>query len=209
LNQNKYVSRAGQKLCWALQEFDLSVKDKLCLDLGCSTGGFVDCLLQNGAAHVIAVDTGYGVLDWNLRNDDRVVVMERTNALHVKLEELKMEQLKSKKHVIEFVSIDVGWTPQKFVLRNVLNLIKGGIISQEADIVSLVKPHYELQHHEMSAKFLKKGKLDPSKVGELVETVYKDIEDLGFNIQDTSKSPIKGKKGGNIEFLFWSKCIEK
>src|SRR5579864_3600866 len=97
-----FVSRAGSKLDHALTTFVIDVSAKICADLGCSTGGFTDCLLQRGAAKVFAVDTGYGVLDWKLRNDPRVVVMERTNAMHVNLPES-----------VDLVSIDVAWTKQR------------------------------------------------------------------------------------------------
>ncbi|HTL27962.1 MAG TPA: SAM-dependent methyltransferase, partial [Tepidisphaeraceae bacterium] len=100
-----FVSRAGQKLLHALDEFKIGVTDKVCADLGCSTGGFTDCLLRRGAKKVYAVDTGYGVLDWKLRNDPRVVVIERTNAMHVELPEK-----------VQVVSIDVAWTKQRNIL---------------------------------------------------------------------------------------------
>src|ERR1019366_10657003 len=100
-----FVSRAGLKLDHALTAFDLNVSQKICADFGCSTGGFTDCLLQRGAAKVFAVDTGYGVLDWKLRNDPRVVVMERTNAMHVRLPEK-----------VDMVTIDVAWTRQRSIL---------------------------------------------------------------------------------------------
>jgi len=96
-----FASRAGQKLDHALTTFSLDIEGKICADLGCSTGGFTDCLLRRGAAKVFAVDTGYGVLDWKLRKDPRVVVMERTNAMHVDLPER-----------VELITIDVGWTRQ-------------------------------------------------------------------------------------------------
>src|SRR5512134_3893078 len=99
-----YVTRAGHKLAAALDAFGINVAGLVCADLGSNTGGFVDCLLQRGAAKVYAVDTGYGVLEYKLRKDPRVVVMERTNAMHVKLPEL-----------VAFVSIDVAWTKQKHI----------------------------------------------------------------------------------------------
>src|ERR1700692_2896638 len=97
-----FVSRAGQKLDHALKTFTIDVSEKTCADLGCSTGGFTDCLLQLGAKKVYSIDTGYGVLDWKLRNDPRVIVMERTNAMHVQLPELA-----------DLISIDVAWTRQR------------------------------------------------------------------------------------------------
>src|SRR5947207_2315532 len=123
----EFVSRAGQKLDHALMAFPIDVIGKICADLGCSTGGFVDCLLQRGAKKVYAIDTGYGVLDWKLRNDPRVIVMERTNAMHVSLSE-----------PVEIVTIDVAWTKQKHILPAAARLLAPG-----GAIVSLIKPHYE------------------------------------------------------------------
>src|SRR3989344_6816827 len=124
-----YVSRAGEKLAFALDYWHIDVTGLVCADLGCSTGGFTDCLLQHSAAKVYAVDTGYGVLDYKLRKDPRVVALERTNALHVKLPER-----------VDLVTIDVGWTPQKLILPRALELLKPG-----GKIISLVKPHYEIR----------------------------------------------------------------
>src|SRR5271170_5067789 len=122
-----FVSRAGQKLDHALTVWAIDVRQRVCADLGCSTGGFVDCLLQRGAIRVYAVDTGYGVLDWKLRQDRRVVVMERTNAMHVTLPEQ-----------ISLVTVDVGWTRQRHILPAARRLV-----AAKGDVVSLVKPHYE------------------------------------------------------------------
>lgn len=122
-----YVSRAGEKLEAALKEFSINVRGFICADLGSATGGFVDCLLQRGAKKVYAVDTAYGELDWRLRNDRRVVVMERTNALHVNLPEK-----------VDLVTIDVGWTPQEKILPHACGLLK-----KSGVILSLLKPQYE------------------------------------------------------------------
>ncbi len=122
-----FVSRAGQKLDHALSTFKINIADCICADLGCSTGGFTDCLLQRGAKKVYAVDTGYGVLDWKLRNDPRVVVMERTNAMHVELPE-----------PVDVVTIDVAWTKQRNILPSARQ-----IVAADANIVTFIKPHYE------------------------------------------------------------------
>src|SRR5580658_1541041 len=123
----EFVSRAGLKLEHALAAFAVDVGAKICADFGCSTGGFTDCLLQRGAAKVFAIDTGYGVLDWKLRKDPRVVVMERTNAMHVELPK-----------AIQILSIDVGWTRQRNILHSAARVLgPGGIV------ITLVKPHYE------------------------------------------------------------------
>lgn len=174
-----FVSRAGSKLEHALIHFNLDVTGKICADLGCSTGGFVDCLLQRGAAKVYAADTGYGVLDWKLRKDPRVVVMERTNAMHITLPE-----------PVDIVTIDVAWTRQKFILPSARNIIK-----VTGTVISLIKPHYEADK-----SLLRKGVLPE----ELVETTVKSVEDeiagLGLIWMGSVASPIKGS-GGNVEVL--------
>src|SRR5579859_4488345 len=124
---NQYVSRAGGKLEFALQEFKISVKDLIVADFGSSTGGFVDCLLQNGARKVYAVETGYGTLDWKLRNDPKVVVKERTNAMHVELPEK-----------VDLITNDTSWTKQEIIFPNILKNLK-----KEGRILTLIKPHYE------------------------------------------------------------------
>ncbi|OGM26022.1 hypothetical protein A2627_05345 [Candidatus Woesebacteria bacterium RIFCSPHIGHO2_01_FULL_39_28] len=181
---NLFVSRAGEKLQYALDNFKILVKDKIVADFGSSTGGFVDCSLQNGAKKVYAVEVGYGTLDWKLRNDPRVVVMERTNAMHVTLAER-----------VDFISVDAGWTRQKNILPNAFaNLQKGGTI------ISLIKPQYEA-----NPKFVRKGKLLQERVDEVLEGVKKDIEKSGGKVVQTIESPILGEKGKNKEFL----CLVK
>ncbi len=176
-----FVSRAGEKLCSAISKFQISLDHMICADLGCSTGGFTDCLLQNGATRVYSVDTGYGVLDWKLRNDPRVVVMERTNAMHLQLPEL-----------VDFASIDVGWTLQKLILPQTLTLLREG-----GEIVTLVKPHYEL----------KKPVVTDKEAHEAVNSVIGLSHELGFELMGQAESPLLGKKGGNKEFLLWIKKI--
>lgn len=177
---NQFVSRAGEKLQFALKSFDVFVKDLVCADFGASTGGFTDCMLQNGAEKVYAIETGYGTIDWKIRNDKRVVVMERTNAMHVVLPE-KMD----------FISIDVSWTKQKLIIPNALaNLEDGGVI------ISLIKPHYEAE-----AKFVHRGKLMEDRIDEAIKSVKGSIEDVGGKVIGVVESPIVGKKGENKEFL--------
>ncbi len=178
---DKYVSRAGQKLEFALEQFKIDVKGLICADFGSSTGGFVDCLLQNGASKVYSVDTSYGELAWKLRNDPKVIVMERTNAMHVNLAEK-----------VDFISIDTGWTKQKLILPNAIaNLKPNGII------ISLIKPHYEAPK-----EFLIKGKLREDKIEEVLEMVKKDLgHSGGLPIESLIESPILGAKGKNKEYL--------
>lgn len=174
-----FVSRAGSKLDHALAAFGLDVSGKICADLGCSTGGFTDCLLQRGAAKVFAVDTGYGVLDWKLRKDPRVVVLERTNAMHVRLAE-----------PVEIVTIDVGWTRQKNILPSARRLLAPG-----GAVVTLIKPHYESE-----AAALRKGILPEESVHAVVEKVKSEVQAAGWIWLNSVRSPIKGT-GGNIEVL--------
>jgi len=185
-NRSKFVSRAGEKLRFALTSFKISVSDKICADFGASTGGFVDCLLQNGAKKVYAVEVGYGTLDWKLRNDPRVVVMERTNAMHVTLPEK-----------VDLISIDVGWTKQRMIIPNALaNLKESGII------VSLIKPQYEA-----GPKYIKKGKLQVELITQVVEETKKEIEETGGKVLQVIESPILGEKGGNKEFLAFVRAL--
>ena len=174
-----FVSRAGQKLDHALATFGPDVTGRTCADLGCSTGGFTDCLLRRGAAKVYAVDTGYGVLDWTLRRDGRVVVMERTNAMHVALPE-----------PAEVVTIDVAWTRQRHILP-----AAGRVLAVGGSVVSLVKPHYEA-----TAAVLRKGILPAELLAGVLDGVWVDAAAAGFTVVATVESPIKGAKG-NTEVL--------
>ena len=175
----EFVSRGGQKLDHALATFAVDVSGLVCADLGCSTGGFVDCLLQRGAAKVYAVDTGYGVLDYKLRKDARVVVRERANAMHVELSER-----------VDFVSIDASWTRQDKLLPNVARLLK-----PDGRVVTLIKPHYEAD-----AKLLRRGVLPAELVDGVVEIVRGRIDGCGFEVIATTTSPILGGHG-NTEVL--------
>ena len=174
-----FVSRAGLKLDHALTQFNIDVTGFTCADFGCNTGGFVDCLLSRNATKVFAIDTGYGVLDWKLRNDPRVIVMERTNAMHVKLPE-KMD----------LISIDVAWTRQKTILPSAIaNLKPNGMI------VTLIKPHYQAALSQ-----LRKGILLPELIENVLQETAVEIQASGLQIISQTQSPITGAKG-NVEFL--------
>ena len=176
-----FVSRGGQKLDHALAAFDLNAAGLVCADLGCSTGGFTDCLLQYGAAKVYAVDTGYGVLDYKLRKDPRVVVRERTNAMHVDLPER-----------VDLVTVDASWTKQDKLLPNVARLL-----TPAGRVVTLIKPHYEAD-----AKLLRGGVLPAEAIGPTVTLVRERIAGCGFEVVATTPSPILGSHGkGNVEVL--------
>ena len=175
----EFVSRAGQKLEHALATFALDVSGRICADLGSNTGGFVDCMLRRAAAKVYAIDTGYGVLDWKLRKDPRVVVMERTNAMHVQLPEL-----------VDVITIDVAWTRQRHILPSAARILK-----VDGIVISLIKPHYEAAQSQ-----LKKGILPEEIIPEIMQAVAVDITAAGFELVGTTTSPIKGAKG-NTEVL--------
>lgn len=174
-----FVSRAGQKLEHALTTFGIDVAGRVCADLGCNVGGFVDCMLRRGAAKVYAVDTGYGVLDYRLRKDERVIVMERTNAMHVTLPE-----------AVSLVTIDVAWTKQKHILPAARKLLAGG-----GDVVSLIKPHYEADK-----RLLRGGVLPEEHLDDVLAAVRADIAAAGFTWIAETVSPIRGAKG-NVEYL--------
>jgi 23S rRNA (cytidine1920-2'-O)/16S rRNA (cytidine1409-2'-O)-methyltransferase len=176
-----FASRAGRKLDHALQTFALDVAGRVCADLGSNTGGFVDCLLQRGAAKVYAIDTGYGVLDWKLRKDPRVVVMERTNAIHVELPER-----------VSLVTIDVAWTRQRVILPAARRLLEPG---DRAAVVTLIKPHYEAE-----AKQLRRGVLPADDLQAVLDRVKGEIVESGYEVVAITDSPIRGAKG-NAEYL--------
>jgi 23S rRNA (cytidine1920-2'-O)/16S rRNA (cytidine1409-2'-O)-methyltransferase len=176
---SEFVSRAGQKLEHALSVFGIDATGKICADLGCSTGGFTDCLLRRGAARVYAIDTGYGGLDWTLRRDPHVIVMERTNAMHAELPE-----------PVQIITIDVGWTRQKHILPAAKRMLAGDGI-----VISLIKPHYEAER-----SLLRGGVLPEEMVDSIVEAVRRDVEAAGFGWRALVRSPITGS-GGNVEAL--------
>lgn len=175
-----FASRGGLKLDAALEHFGIDVSGATCADLGCSTGGFVDCLLQRGAAKVYAVDTAYGELAWKLRQDEHVVVMERTNALHAEPPE---------DHNCAVVSIDLGWTKQEKTIPVALRWLKD---SPDARIVTLIKPHYESGRHKLT---------DEEADAETRRVVEEILPGLGVEVLGWIRSPIRGGKGKNLEYL--------
>lgn len=178
-SSRRYVGRGGEKLEAALDAFGIDVAGKTAADLGANVGGFTDCLLQRGAARVYAVETGYGVLEWKLRNDARVVPMERTNALHVELPEK-----------VGLVTVDVGWTPMHRILPKALALLTIG-----GSVCALLKPQYEAERTE-----LKKGVVPEDAVEGIVERILAQLAASDIAITDLVESPIRGS-GGNREFL--------
>ena len=231
----KFVSRAGLKVDHALRMFELDVTGFVCADFGCNVGGFTDCLLQRGAAKVFAIDTGYGVLDWNLRNDPRVVVMERTNALHAAKPQA----------AIDLIVIDLGWTKQRHAIPAALRWLdsqlpppsKGGgkgmgagpdetddqntltpalsLAAREREqgfIVSLIKPHYEVSDDEK--RMLRDGTLAPADAQRVFERVISEFPTYGAEVLKHTTSPITGGKSGsknpaagNVEYLVLARPI--
>lgn len=187
-----YASRAGLKLHAALEAFNLDVTGLTCADLGCSTGGFVDCLLQHGAKHVYAVDTAYGELAWKLRQDPRVTVLERSNALHL-----------PPVAPCDLVTLDLGWTPQRLAIPAANRWLKANTdpseVNPEARIISLIKPHYESPAKAFQGP--KKGKLTDEQALAVTDKVIQDLEESGFTTLQQVQSPIRGGKGGNLEVL--------
>ena len=180
----KYVSRGGLKLEKAMKNFDIVLKDKVCMDVGASTGGFTDCMLQNGAVKVYSVDVGHGQLDWKLRNDERVVCMERTNMRYMTEDDIDEKA--------SFVSIDVSFISLTKILPAVYRILNTG-----GEVVALIKPQFEAGREKVGKKGVVR---DPKVHLEVIQTVLQTAMDLGFSILDLEYSPIKGPEG-NIEYL--------
>jgi 23S rRNA (cytidine1920-2'-O)/16S rRNA (cytidine1409-2'-O)-methyltransferase len=180
-----FVSRGGEKLLAALDAFRISVGGCLCADFGANVGGFTDCLLQRGARQVFAVDTGYGALDWRLRNDPRVVVMERTNALYVE-----------PPAQVDLVVIDVAFTPQRLIVPAAARWLKAG-----GQVVSLLKPHYELAKLPGAGPgAAARGRLDFARAADVCRRVCQELAEIGLPPLAVMPSPLTGK-GGNLEFF--------
>lgn len=183
-NQLKYVSRGGLKLEKAMSHFDLTLEGKVCMDVGASTGGFTDCMLQNGAVKVYSVDVGHGQLDWKLRNDERVVCMEKTNIRYVTPEDIQ--------EAPSFVSIDVSFISLTKVLLPVRELM-----AEAGEIVCLIKPQFEAGREKVGKKGVVR---DPKVHEEVIEKVIAYGSEIGLESRELEFSPIKGPEG-NIEYL--------
>lgn len=187
-----YVGRGGVKLEGALEEFNIIVKDKVALDIGASTGGFTDCLLQKGAAKVYAIDVGYGQLAWKLRQDDRVAVIERTNVRHLTPEKLKAKISHSELRTPNLAVIDVSFISLSKVLPAVYNLL-----ADKAEIIALIKPQFEAKREDVG----KGGIVRSEKVrSSVIEKVKAEAKAIGFEAKGLIESPITGADG-NVEFL--------
>ena len=183
-NTLKYVSRGGLKLEKAMAEFSIDLQGRMCGDIGASTGGFTDCMLQNGAAKVYAVDVGYGQLAWKLREDPRVVCLERTNARYLTHEQIPDE--------LDFASIDVSFISLKLILPAVAAVLKDG-----GQVASLVKPQFEAGKEKVGKKGVVR---DPAVHKEVLEHYLEHARDAGFAVLGLTYSPIRGPEG-NIEYL--------
>jgi 23S rRNA (cytidine1920-2'-O)/16S rRNA (cytidine1409-2'-O)-methyltransferase len=189
----KYVSRGGLKLERALEHWHIDVKSKVCLDVGASTGGFTDCLLQHGAARVIAVDTGYGQMDFKLRGDPRVRLLEKTNARYVTAEVIAEK--------VDLIVIDVAFISAALVLPSVVNAAFPQLPAERhgRQVIVLVKPQFEA-----GREFVGKGGIVRDEAAQLatVEKVKRAVLDLNCTRTDVIESPILGAEG-NREFLLW------
>lgn len=181
-----YVSRGGLKLEKAMQVFPITLENKICMDVGASTGGFTDCMLQNGASKVYSVDVGYGQLAWKLRCDDRVVNMERTNFRYIDLNLVKEK--------IDFASVDVSFISLKHIFPNLNLLLKDG-----GEAVCLIKPQFEAGKDKVGKKGVVR---EASTHLEVVQNVIQMAVDNGFSVDGLEFSPIKGPEG-NIEYLLF------
>lgn len=182
----RYVSRGGLKLEKALQEFPLTVDGKICMDIGASTGGFTDCMLQNGAKKVYSVDVGHGQLDWKLRNDERVVCMEKTNFRYMQPQDIE--------DVLDFASVDVS-----FISLTKILIPARRLLSSQGEMVCLIKPQFEAGRDKVG----KKGVVRDKKVHEeVIRKIVVFARMIGFSVLDLAFSPIKGPEG-NIEYLIY------
>lgn len=189
---SKYVSRGGLKLEKALQVFELDVSNLICLDIGASTGGFTDCLLQHGAAFVYAIDVGFGQIVGKLRQDPRVMVLERTNARHLQPTELYIDK---KTDIAQLAVIDCSFISLDKILPATINLLK-----PNAQIIALIKPQFEAGKDKIKKGVVK----DPKTQIEVLEHFARTAQELDLRIVACCHSPLKGPKG-NIEYLAYLK----
>lgn len=183
-NTLRYVSRGGLKLEKAMNHFDISLENKICMDIGASTGGFTDCMLQNGAIRVYSVDVGHGQLAWKLRNDERVVCMEKTNFRYMVRDDIQDD--------LDFASVDVSFISLTKILGPAYQLLK-----PQAHMVCLIKPQFEAGKEKVGKKGVVR---EPAVHKEVIESVMDFAVSIGFEIKNLEFSPIRGPEG-NIEYL--------
>ena len=182
----KYVSRGGLKLEKALASFPIDLNDCICMDIGASTGGFTDCMLQNGASKVYAIDVGYGQLAWKLRSDERVVCMEKTNFRYVTDEQIK--------EPVDFASVDVSFISLSKILPVAYPLLK-----EDGEMACLIKPQFEAGREKVGKKGVVR---DPKVHEEVIKNVFGFAADAGFDVCGLEYSPVRGPEG-NIEYLMY------
>lgn len=187
--KSPYVSRGGEKLAKALEEFEISVQNRICFDGGISTGGFTDCLLQSGAKRVYGVDVGYGQVAWNLRNDERLVLKERTNLRH-----LQPTDLYGDAQLADLGVVDVSFISLTKILEALWNLLQ-----PPREVVLLVKPQFEVGRSRVGKKGVVR---DPNDHADAIAQVLKTAQNLGWVYKGLTYSPITGP-AGNIEYLLW------
>jgi 23S rRNA (cytidine1920-2'-O)/16S rRNA (cytidine1409-2'-O)-methyltransferase len=183
-----YVSRGGLKLAKAIQSFSISFKGMVVADIGASTGGFTDCVLQNGAAKVYAIDVGYGQLHWKLRSDSRVIVMERTNARYLEADSLPEK--------VDWIVSDVSFISLTKIFPAMLAILKQG-----GQIIALIKPQFEAGREFIGKKGVVK---DPQVHCRVITNVLIEAGKIGLSVQGIDYSPVRGPEG-NIEYLTWLK----
>ncbi|MDR1821596.1 MAG: TlyA family RNA methyltransferase [Oscillospiraceae bacterium] len=185
----KYVSRGGLKLEKAVAEFGLDLSGRVCVDVGASTGGFTDCMLQSGAEHVFAVDVGYGQLAWKLRTDERVTVMERTNARYLSPDDFLLGK---ERRQPDFASIDVSFISVRLILPALREVLADG-----AEAASLIKPQFEAGREKVGKNGVVR---DKSVHLEVIKSFISDAMSAGFSVLGLTFSPVRGPEG-NLEFL--------
>ena len=188
-----YVSRGGLKLEHAIKEFNINLQDKICIDMGASTGGFTDCMLQHGAKFVYALDCGYNQLSWKLKNDKRIKSIEKINVKNCTFEEIFSEN----DELPTFMSMDLSFISIKKVLENCKNFI-----SNDAQCVLLIKPQFEAQKNEIEKGGVVKDEKTRLKI---IEDIKEFCTSIGFDSIGVTKSPIQGAKSKNIEYLIYLK----
>ena len=192
-NPIPYVSRGGLKLEKAMKNFDITLQDKVCMDIGTSTGGFTDCMLQNGARKVFSIDVGYGQLAWKLRQDERVVCMERTNIRYVTPEDIGEK--------LDFASIDVSFISLRTIMPAVKELLK-----DNGCVVALIKPQFEAGKDKVGKKGVVR---DKAVHKEVVTNIVNFLIDNEFTVLGLSFSPIKGPEGNREYLVYFTKDKER
>jgi 23S rRNA (cytidine1920-2'-O)/16S rRNA (cytidine1409-2'-O)-methyltransferase len=207
LQKIPYVSRGGLKLEAALKSFNIDVKGKIAMDVGASTGGFTDCLLQHGARKIYAIDVGYGQLAWKLRNDSRVILLEKTNIRYLD-EKVRSESTRTEgqeiedliKSNIDIATVDVSFISLLKVIPKVINFLK-----KNGEVVALIKPQFEVTRKDVG-----KGGVvrDEAKRLEVIEKITKEVRDMGLEVRGVEKSVITGPKGNVEYFIYLKRFIE-